>query len=95
MSATRQTLNAYNSAAKALLEAEWQRERRLERRRAWRAHVRSERIQALAEEDWNALPNQPDPRKHAQQHLAEMTPERRAQLEAEWLGVMINEGDAP
>ena len=96
MSATRQTANCLESAAKALREAEWQRDaRRLERRRAWRSLTRSERIQALAEADWNSLPNQPDPVKHARQHLAEMDPERRAELEAEWEVAQHRGGSTP
>lgn len=56
---------------------------RKEQRRAW-DRANAPRIAKLAEADWNALAHNPDPVSHARQHLAEMDPVRRAQLEAEW-----------
>jgi len=51
--------------------------------REWRRD-NQERIERLANEDWNALASQVDPRLHAKQHLAEMPADKRADLHAEW-----------
>lgn len=42
------------------------------------------RIKAMADAEWDSLEAQVDPKLHARQHLAEMDPKRRAELEAEW-----------
>lgn len=48
--------------------------------RAWAARNRDRIIAA-----WNDLPEPPPPaREQASEHLAAMSPERRAELEAEW-----------
>lgn len=41
------------------------------------------RMAPIARREWEALPEM-DPVKQAQRHLASLSPERRAQLEAEW-----------
>lgn len=50
-------------------------------RREVRAYVRANRDRIRAE--WDALPDY-DPMRDAAQHLASLSPERRAQLDGEW-----------
>ena len=45
---------------------------------------RKARIASMAAADWNAIASEVDPRIHAKRHLAEMNPQRRAELEKEW-----------
>lgn len=42
------------------------------------------RIKRLADADWNALASEMNPRLHAAQHLAEMDPARRAEIEKDF-----------
>ena len=42
-------------------------------------------IKQRADAEWDSIDSQVDPRLHAKQHLAEMSAEKRARIERDWI----------
>lgn len=71
----------FDNAPVQHIAAYWE-HRRQERLRRERARLA--RVRRIADAEWDAIPDYKFPLQQAQEHFASLSPERQAQLHAEW-----------